>query len=150
MEQLSLLEATVLGPTTAETAIFPNGRQPSWICSFTICSRYSKLCCLCCFLHQQPLYCITQLNCLVNLPYTCVQHLLYNPYKDRNADCFGCVFRRVLLSADCLSDNAILFGSVQVNTPSSRSSALLSLVTLPDQRVSDDDLDFIDIHRTTS
>jgi hypothetical protein len=24
------------------------------------------------------------------------------------------------------------------------------LVTLPDQRVSDDDLDFIDIHRTTS
>ncbi|MDH4331950.1 MAG: hypothetical protein OEV89_05155 [Desulfobulbaceae bacterium] len=35
--------------------------------------------------------------------------------------------RRELLSADCLSDSAIFFGSVQVNTPFSRFRALLSL-----------------------
>ena len=58
--------------------------------------------------------------------------------------------RRGLLSADCLSDSAIFFGSAQVNTPSSRSSALLSLVTRPDQRVSDDDFDFVGIHCTPS
>jgi len=62
----------------------------------------------------------------------------------------GEALRRVLLSADCLSDSAIFFGSVQVNTPCSRSSALLSLVTVPDQRVLDDDVDFEDMHRTSS
>src|SRR5664280_834365 len=52
----------------------------------------------------------------------------------------GGTLRRVLLSADCLSDSAILWGSSQVKTPFSRSSALLSLVTLPDQRLTGDDL----------
>jgi len=42
--------------------------------------------------------------------------------------------RRVLLSADFLSDRAIFFGSDQVKTPSSRSSALLSRVTRRVQR----------------
>jgi hypothetical protein len=58
----------------------------------------------------------------------------------------GGALRRMLLSADCLSDSAIFLGSVQVKTPSSRSNALLSLVTLPDQRVLCDDLDFVDIN----
>jgi hypothetical protein len=40
-----------------------------------------------------------------------------------------------------LSDSAILWGSSQVKTPFSRSSTLLSWVTLPDQRLSGDDLD---------
>lgn len=62
----------------------------------------------------------------------------------------GGALRRVLLSADCLSDIAIFLGSVQVNTPSSRSRALLSLETLPDQRVSSDDLDLIVIHHPLS
>lgn len=53
----------------------------------------------------------------------------------------GGALRLVLLSADCLSDSAILLGSSQVKTPFSRSSALLSWVTLPDQRLSGDDLD---------
>jgi len=39
---------------------------------------------------------------------------------------------RVLASAERFSDNAMRFGSLQVNTLSSRSSALLSLVTFPD------------------
>lgn len=62
----------------------------------------------------------------------------------------GGALRRVLLSADCLSESAIFFGSAQVNTPSSSSSALLSLVTLPDQRESDDDLAFIAIRYTSN
>jgi hypothetical protein len=56
--------------------------------------------------------------------------------------------RLVLLSADCLSDSAIFLGSAQVKTPSSRASAWLSLVTLPDQRMFVDDLDFGDIYHT--
>lgn len=47
----------------------------------------------------------------------------------------GGLLRRVLDSAECCSERAIFSGSVQVNTPSSRSSAWLSRVTLPDQRV---------------
>jgi len=61
------------------------------------------------------------------------------------ADRNGGALRRGLLSAECLSESAILLGSPQVNTPSSRSSALLSLVTLPDQRVSCNDLDLVAI-----
>jgi hypothetical protein len=37
-----------------------------------------------------------------------------------------------------------------VNTPSSRSSALLSLVTLLDQRLSSDDSDLVAIHYSSS
>jgi hypothetical protein len=58
--------------------------------------------------------------------------------------------RLVLLSADCLSDSAIFLGSAQVKTPSSRTSARLSLVTLPDQFVLGDDSDFFDIHYASS
>jgi hypothetical protein len=42
--------------------------------------------------------------------------------------------RRWLRSAERLSERAIRFGSVQVKTPGSRSSALLCLVTSPDVR----------------
>ena len=45
----------------------------------------------------------------------------------------GSVFLRKLLSADRLSDRAIFRGLLSVNTPPSRASALLSLVTRPDQ-----------------
>ncbi len=45
----------------------------------------------------------------------------------------GGALRRVLVSADCLSDCAIFFGSFQVKIPSSNSSAKLSRVTLADQ-----------------
>ncbi len=61
----------------------------------------------------------------------------------------GSAFRRVLLSADRLSDSAIFFGSVPVNTPTSRSRALLSLVTLSDHFLSDGEFDFVDILRTS-
>jgi hypothetical protein len=47
---------------------------------------------------------------------------------ERNGD----DFRRVLLPAGRLSDRAIRFGSRQVNTPCSSSSAKLSRVTLAD------------------
>jgi len=49
--------------------------------------------------------------------------------------------RLVLLSADCLSDSAILWGPPRVKTPFSRSSALLSWITLPDQRLFENELD---------
>src|ERR1019366_10190526 len=49
------------------------------------------------------------------------------------ADCRGELLRRELVSADFLSDWAIRFGSFHVNTPSSRSRALLCWVTSPDQ-----------------
>jgi len=52
--------------------------------------------------------------------------------------------RRALRSVDRLRDRAIRLGSVQVNTPSSRSSALLSLVTFPDQGGPAVDLDLGD------
>src|SRR3970040_759375 len=45
----------------------------------------------------------------------------------------GGALRRVLASAERLSDSAIRFGSCQVKTPSSSSSAKLSRVTLADQ-----------------
>ncbi len=48
------------------------------------------------------------------------------------ADWYGCAFRLELSSAECFSDKAILRGSFQVKTPSSKSSALLRLVTSPD------------------
>lgn len=45
----------------------------------------------------------------------------------------GGALRCVLVSADLLSDCAILFGSFHVKMPSSSSSAKLSRVTLADQ-----------------
>src|SRR5437588_364198 len=50
------------------------------------------------------------------------------------ADCNGEPLRRLLASAECFSDAAIRFGSDQVNTPRSRSSELLVVVTRCDQR----------------
>jgi hypothetical protein len=50
------------------------------------------------------------------------------------ADWSGVPFRRMLSSAERLSDSAIFLGSFQVNTPGSRSSALLRFVTSADQR----------------
>ena len=57
---------------------------------------------------------------------------------DRNAsidiaDRNGSALRRVLFSAECFSERAIFPASFQVKTPASRSSALLSPVTLADQ-----------------
>lgn len=49
------------------------------------------------------------------------------------ADWNGRALRRGLVSAERFNDRAILFGSFHVNTPPSRSRALLSFVTLPDQ-----------------
>jgi hypothetical protein len=49
------------------------------------------------------------------------------------ADWSGVPFRRMLSSAERLSDSAIFLGSFQVNTPGSRSSALLRFVTSADQ-----------------
>src|SRR3989338_8069113 len=49
------------------------------------------------------------------------------------ADWRGRALRRMLVSAERLSERAILLGSVSAKTPRSRSSALLSLVTRPDQ-----------------
>lgn len=47
----------------------------------------------------------------------------------------GPVLRRMLISAECLRDKAIRLGSSQVNTPGSRSRALLSRETRPDHLV---------------
>src|SRR5581483_6275129 len=44
-------------------------------------------------------------------------------------------FRRLLASADRFSDRAIRFGSLQENTPESRSRELLVSVTCRDQRL---------------
>src|SRR3990170_8240526 len=49
----------------------------------------------------------------------------------------GSAFRRVLSSADRLSEAAISFGSLSVNTPVSRSSAAECSVTACDQRLGD-------------
>src|SRR5437867_2632187 len=48
------------------------------------------------------------------------------------ADRYGSLLRRRLTSADFFSDRAIRAGSFQENTPVSRSSALLCLVTVAD------------------
>src|SRR5713226_6739243 len=50
------------------------------------------------------------------------------------ADCSGEPFRLLLVSAERLSEEAIRRGSSQVNTPASRSRALLVVVTRCDQR----------------
>lgn len=56
------------------------------------------------------------------------------PYNSRSSSlAFSNTLRRWLWSADRFSDNAILRGSSQVNTPGSRSSALLDSVTCCDQ-----------------
>lgn len=47
----------------------------------------------------------------------------------------GSALRRWLCSAECFSDSAICRGSFQVNTPGSRSKALLVSVTCCDQRL---------------
>ena len=47
----------------------------------------------------------------------------------------GSVFRRRLRSAERLSERAMLRGSPRVNTPLSKSRALLVWVTCPDQRL---------------
>ena len=49
------------------------------------------------------------------------------------ADLWGEPFLLELDSADRFSERAIRFGSFQVKTPASKSSALLCFVTLPDQ-----------------
>lgn len=49
------------------------------------------------------------------------------------ADWKGLAFRLSLNSADIFRDKAILLGFFQVKTPYSKSKALLSLVTRPDQ-----------------
>src|SRR5947207_5986946 len=48
------------------------------------------------------------------------------------AERYGSLLRRVLACADFFNDRAIFAGSFQVNTPRSRSSALLRRVTLAD------------------
>src|SRR5437588_1702412 len=53
------------------------------------------------------------------------------------AERYGELLRRLLLSADRFSEAAICFGSFNVKTLFSRSSALLCLVTYPDQRLPD-------------
>src|SRR4051812_21383274 len=50
------------------------------------------------------------------------------------ADRYGSALRRWLRIAERLSDRAMRFGSLQVKTPPSRSSASLSRVTRRDQR----------------
>src|SRR5215207_6188624 len=50
------------------------------------------------------------------------------------ADCLGVPLRRVLRSAERLSESAILRGLLEVNTPFSRSSASLRSITARDHR----------------
>ena len=54
------------------------------------------------------------------------------------ADRNGEDLRRVLVSAEFLSDRAIFLGPFQVNTLSSKSNALLCRLTLPDHFLDDD------------